>query len=268
MTLLEVGWKLWAFRIAALTVVLATVDAFWIEPRWIKTVHLDLSGAEEPIRLVHITDIHHKGDAAYFQKVVGKVNSLRPDLVCFTGDLVERERHMGPALELLSGIEAPVFAVPGNHDYWCGYSMEAMSAGMKQWGGRVLINEWAVFEKGGRTVIIAGLDDVWAGHPEPGAVLPEARDRAGSTLVVMSHSPAGFALLEGARFDLGLCGHSHGGQVRLPLVGALRLPRYVGEYEMGPYQTDSGPIYVNPGLGLLWPPVRFMCRPQIVCVEL
>jgi uncharacterized protein len=82
------------------------------------------------------------------------------------------------------------------------------------------------------------------------------------------HYPGMANELKGRRFDLILAGHSHGGQVRLPFVGALILPHGVGPYDFGYYDTPAGPLYVNAGIGTYRIPVRWNCRPEITVVTM
>ena len=97
---------------------LLLADAFWVEPTWLKVRHLRLGAGRPTCRLAHFTDVHYRGDRAYLTTVVQKLNSLSPDLTCFTGDLVDEKEHLAEALELLAGIKSPLYGVPGNHDYW------------------------------------------------------------------------------------------------------------------------------------------------------
>jgi uncharacterized protein len=92
-------------------------DALWVEPNWVKVRRVRLSKGKPSHRLVHFTDLHHKGDRAYLVSIVKKINALSPDFVCFTGDLIEEGKHLPEALELLAQIKAPMYGVPGNHDY-------------------------------------------------------------------------------------------------------------------------------------------------------
>jgi len=86
--------------------------------------------------------------------------------------------------------------------------------------------------------------------------------------VLMIHYPYWVDPVAGLRFDLILAGHSHGGQVRLPLIGAIMVPGGVGQYDMGLFQTPSGPLYVNAGIGYFYVNVRFNCRPEITVFEM
>jgi len=86
--------------------------------------------------------------------------------------------------------------------------------------------------------------------------------------LLLTHYPNYVDSLAGLRFELILAGHSHGGQVRVPLLGPLALPSGVGRYHLGLYETPAGPLYVNPGLGTSYLPVRINCRPEITLVEI
>ena len=97
---------------------------------------------------------------------------------------------------------------------------------------------------------------------------PKFKARSGMKNVLMIHYPYWVDQVAGLRFDLILAGHSHGGQVRLPLIGAIMVPGGVGQYDMGLFQTPSGPLYVNAGIGYFYVNVRFNCRPEITVFEM
>jgi len=101
--------------LAAGSASLLAVDAFCIEPSLIKTRFVALSKNEPAThRLVQFSDTHHKGDRAYLASAVAQINALSPDFVCFTGDLIEHADHLPEALEVLKGIEAPLYGVCGH----------------------------------------------------------------------------------------------------------------------------------------------------------
>jgi len=97
---------------------LAVADVKYLEPGWVATRKIRLRPGKPTHRFVHFTDLHHKGDKAYFEKVVRKINALSPEFVCFTGDVIEEKRYLADALQIFARIKAPVYGVPGNHDYW------------------------------------------------------------------------------------------------------------------------------------------------------
>jgi uncharacterized protein len=238
---------------------LAGADAKWLEPQWIGIRRLRLTSAKPSHRLVHFTDVHHKGDRAYLLSAVRKINALSPDLVCFTGDLIEEKRHLAEALEILAGIKSPLYGVPGNHDYWSKAVFKDIARCFDATGGAWLLDEQRVTPDGKLSVI--GLTCQSFKHALP-AINPSTQN------ILLMHYPAWVERLGARRFDLLLAGHSHGGQVRLPFYGALYIPFGVGPYDLGLFRTACGPLYVNPGLGWFPWPIRFNCRPEITVFEL
>ena len=101
-------------RISASGLLLTAADAVCLEPHWLKIRRLRI-GTDAPVcRFAYFTDLHYKGDRTFVQSVVAAINALNPDFVCFGGDLIEETRYLPAALELLSGITAPMYGVPGN----------------------------------------------------------------------------------------------------------------------------------------------------------
>ena len=233
-------------------------DAKWIEPGWVTTRRVRLGNGKVTHRVVHFTDVHHKGDRAYFQSVVRKINALSPDFVCFTGDLIEETKHLGEALEVLSGIKSPLYGVPGNHDYWSRAPFDGIAKCLAGSGGAWLLDEQRVTADGKFNVIGATC------RSAKQALLPT---QTGTRNILLMHYPAWVERL-GQKFELILAGHSHGGQVRLPFYGPIIVPFGVGKYVMGLFRTQAGPLYVNPGIGWFPVPIRFNCRPEITVIEI
>jgi len=249
------------FMAAALLAVpaLAVAEGRCVEPTWLRVRRLRLGDGAAGVRLVHFTDLHHKGDAAYLQAVVDRINSLKPDFVCFTGDLVEAREHLPETLDILSGVAAPMYGVPGNHDYWSRISFGPVRECFAATGGDWLLNETRSLAGGAINLIGAG-DLYFSGR------LPPSDPQAINLLLL--HYPAWVKKLGGRTFDLILAGHSHGGQVRIPFYGSVIVPSSVEEYDLGLYDTPAGPLYVNPGIGYLGKfNFRFNCRPEITVFE-
>jgi len=237
---------------------LAVADAKWLEPEWVRIRRIKLGGDKPTHRFVHCTDIHHKGDRAYFEGVVKKVNALSPEFVCFTGDLIEHSDYLEEALQILAGIKAPLYGIPGNHDYWSKVSFEPIARAFAATGGAWLVDQTAITADG-KFCLLGAACVSW----KQALLAPVA----GVRNIFLMHYPAWVKRLGGQKYDLLLAGHSHGGQVRLPFYGPLLLPFGVDQYDMGMFQTASGPLYVNPGLGWFPVPIRFNCRPEITVFE-
>lgn len=234
------------------------VDTRWIEPAWLKVQRLRIGDSQPALRLVHFTDLHYKGDRTYAESVVKTINSYSPDLVCFTGDIMEHIQFLPEALEILSGIKSPMFGVPGNHDYWSGASFGVIGQCFAATGGAWLLDEQRA-AAGGKINLVGITCRSFYSVPPP--LNPDAKT------VLLMHYPAWIKRQGDYKFDLALAGHSHGGQVRIPFYGALALPYGVDQYDLGLFQTKSGPLYVNPGIGWFWVDARFNCRPEVTVIE-
>lgn len=207
-------------------------------------------------RFVHFSDFHHKGDVAYAAEMVQTINRLAPDFVCFTGDLVEEARFGAEALAFIRQIEAPVYGAPGNHDFQSGVPFADFGDAFAATGGAWLADS---------SVLIANHDLEIVGMG-PNGVHGFAEPRASRQILLLHYPEVANGL--GRKFDLILAGHSHGGQIRLPLLGALVLPKGVGRYDHGYYETPGGPLYVNAGIGTYRIPFRWNCRPEITLITM
>ena len=232
--------------------------AGWLEPRWLKIRRIRLAPPQaHALRVLHFTDLHHKGDRDLLFKVVRKINELKPDLVCFTGDLIEEREHLAETLEILAEMKHPLYGVPGNHDYWAQVPFEGIARCFASTGGGWLLDEQRMVA-----------DGKWSlyGATCLGAKGPPIRINPNTRNLLLIHYPAWVKRVD-ERFDLVLAGHSHGGQVRIPWIGPLMLPFGVEGYDQGLFETAVGPLYVNPGIGWFAVPIRFNCRPELTMFE-
>lgn len=246
-----------------------------VEPRWLRvryvTVRMPRLGrAFHDYRIAHLSDIHMGGGMtpARLRDAVDLVNSLRPDLVALTGDFIEADGRAAAAVaDALSALEAPdgALAVLGNHDYH--RAPGAVRQALAQAGVRELSNAVYTLRRGADSLHIAGVDDVAAGRACLDTVL-DALPSDGAA-VLLAHEPD-FADISAAteRFDLQLSGHTHAGQVRLPLLGAPVLPSYGRFYSAGRYQVGGMTQYTTSGLGTIWPHLRFNARPEVAVLIL
>lgn len=208
-------------------------------------------------RIVHISDIHYKGDREYLAKTVSKINGLSPDFVCFTGDIVEDKLYLQEALDILTRIHYPVFGAPGNHDYSSGASFGDIAKSFESTGGAWLVDEQVTTEDGKISIVGA-----------TGKQANFIKSAPTSKRILLTHYPNFVRNPKNETYTLILAGHSHGGQVRLPFWGALVLPGGVGDYDKGLFQTPAGQLYVNVGIGTYSLPIRFFCRPEITLIQL
>jgi len=245
------------------------------------------SANNRPLRIAALADFHACEPwmpVSRIEHIVDRTNALAPDLIVLLGDYVAGISRFRTALvpmrdwsRALSGLQAPLgtYAILGNHDWWVdgpetrGYLEKA--------GIPVLHNGVAAVElAGGKRLWLAGLGDQRAiplgrgrfrGVDDLEGTLRQISD-ATSPAVLLAHEPDIFPNVP-ARIDLTLSGHTHGGQVRLPLVGAPVVPsRYGQRYAHGHIVEDKRDMVVSGGLGCSVLPVRFGVPPEIVVIEL
>lgn len=248
-------------------------DALLREPHALQVRDVSLRLTKIPpgreLRLVQISDLHIRAFADYHREVAETVNALAQGPVLITGDFLERSRNLKDVLRFLDHLEAPqgVFAIQGNWEYWARVEGESLRRHFARHGARLLINERHDLLLDEVPLSILGLD-----FPSREGELAALREKAdpGRLNLLLSHVP-GFdhRHLDG-RVDLVLCGHTHGGQVRLPFLPPVYLPRYSGRFVEGLYRvgTAATPLYVNRGIGTTVLPVRFLCRPEITVLRL
>jgi len=246
-----------------------------VEPYWIRITHKSipvkgLQDALDGFRIVQISDIHLYPftKIELVRRAVAMANALKPDLIVLTGDYiltkVEAIFELSPVLGRLNA-RFGVYAVLGNHDLWRG--PEIITEAMEKSGLQVLVNKGVMLGAARNSIYLAGLDDAWSGHPELSTAMAQIPPNVPAVLLM--HEPdTADTLSKDQRVKLQLSGHSHGGQVRLPLIGALHLPRYGKKYDCGLYSVNGMWLYTSTGLGVIGPPVRFNCRPEIAEITL
>lgn len=248
---------------------------FHIEPEWLslERLHVPITGLPstfDHFRLICLSDFHLEPytQLDFIERVVERANQLEPDLVCLLGDYVfERAESIDALAPVLQGLKAKlgVYAILGNHDLWT--DAEIVRSGLERQGIPVLSNQHVTLREGGEEIVLAGLDDAWSGEPDLQAAL--AGEPQDATVILMLHEPD-FAdeMAQAARIALQLSGHSHGGQVRLPFYGAPFLPTFAHKYDQGIYRVGAMWLYVTRGIGVIGPPGRFNCRPEITEITL
>ncbi len=227
------------------------------------------------LRVAVLADLHTGSPWTGLDKiarVVRRTNEQRPDLIVLLGDYVVHGVIGGSFVEpadtakALRHLAAPlgVLAVLGNHDWW--HDGAQVRAAFEAEGIRVLENETARVARRGIPLFIAGLADLWTRTPDIQKVLRDVP--AASPVIVLTHSPDVFPAIP-PRVALTLAGHTHGGQVALPLLGRLVVPSaYRQRYAYGHIFEDGRQMFVSSGIGTSILPVRFRVPPEIVILTL
>ncbi len=256
----------------------------------LKLTYDNLPKAFKGLRVVHISDIHSGSfmDKQAVQKGVDKIIKEKPDLILFTGDLVnDRSTEMKDYMDVFSQLKAPlgVYSTLGNHDYgdyvrWD--SREAKTANLErlkqvhgELGWRLLMNEHVVLEKEGEQIALLGIEN-WSSKgrfPKYGK-MNEAYPGTEKYpfKILMSHDPShweGEVLSIYKDIDLMLAGHTHGMQFGLELPGFKWSPvQYVYKQWAGLYESEAQKLYVNRGFGFIGYPGRVGILPEITLIEL
>lgn len=237
------------------------------ESRWYQFSRhtLPMPGLSAPLTILHLTDVHIRGDTDELSLLCHRVSQARPDLVVLTGDVVTRgweERAVRRFLRALPPARLGRFAILGNWEYWSGADLPTWRPLLAEHGVTLLHETWTDLGP----ITLAGTDDQLAGTPDPEALL--ARLPADRPAVMLTHSPAFFPALARPPVRLVLSGHSHGGQVRIPGLGAVWAPRGTGPYLAGWFEQDGCHLFVSRGLGWSVAPMRLYCPPELAWITL
>jgi predicted MPP superfamily phosphohydrolase len=255
------------------------VWAFLVEPRRLVLRESTLTLPSWPekfrgLRIAVFSDLH--AGAPYItldkiRQIVEKTNATNPDLILLPGDFVihgvlggtfmDPERVASQLKSLRARLG--VFATLGNHDWW--YNAARVKTALEAAGIFVLENDAARIERDADVIWIAGISDKLAGHPDITAALakPLAKTDHDAAVIVITHNPDLFPSIP-ARVALTVAGHTHGGQVALPLIGRPIVPSAFGErYAAGHVVEGAKHLFVTSGIGTSILPVRFRIPPEI-----
>jgi predicted MPP superfamily phosphohydrolase len=249
------------FGIPAFLVVAIGVYASWIEPYWIEvTNHRVAAPFSSPLKIAHLTDIHTYGLGRRERRLLEVLEAEQPDVIAITGDSINTTSDYPGLRELLKQLHAPlgVWVVRGNHEGW--WPVDNEEEFYKSAGVNLLVNASAQVRDG---IWLVGLDDLFAGSPDSRKALAGVPESAYK--IALFHSPIYFEQ-EAGLSDLVLAGHSHGGQVKLPFIGAPYTPPFCGKFLEGWFESRGTKMYVSRGIGTSILNIRFLCRPEIAII--
>ena len=266
--------RVWFRRIVLALAAVGTLCiayGFLIEPSWLQVtrVRIDspkLPRGSRPIRIVHISDLHSESKPHLENHLPGIIAAELPDLIVFTGDSLNEPEGLPVFRACLARIAAiaPSFAVRGNWDAWYWSDLDLFGGT----GARELRGEAVRVDVRGMPVWIAGVPV--GGESLIGKVLDAIPPREYS--VFLHHYPDEIGEVARRKVDLYCAGHIHGGQVALPIYGALvTLSKYGKRFEAGLYRVGETRLYVNRGIGMEGgkiPRVRFCARPEVTVIEI
>jgi predicted MPP superfamily phosphohydrolase len=248
--------------------------ARFIAPRRIQYPEYDLPipNLPEPFagfRILHLSDLHAANHTPipYLRDVIRHVNSLPKDLTVITGDFVTRElRRVKPAVEVVAQLHGPVIATFGNHDYneshqpWVSSEIaDALEKQLTEKGITVLRNRAIPIERGGARLWIVGLEDYWSDRFNAEQAYKAVTN--GDPSIALSHNPDTAHFLAQYHPAWVLSGHTHGGQLRIPIAGSMVLPVQDKSLDQGFHTVGQTRLFISRGVGSHIP-VRFRCPPE------
>ena len=252
------------------------------EPFELKVERISLAFPRLPrefdgLKIAQLSDLHYKPftEEGQIRAAVQQCNRLNPDLVVITGDFITaplwgssapQVRHAEVCARILSGLRAPwgVFAALGNHDL--AVDAYGISEILRAQHLRVVRNSAQPVERNGARIWLAGLDDCLYGKPDLHRTLAHVPSNEFTALLV--HEPDVADQARSYPVDLQISGHSHGGQVRLPWLGAPYLPPLARKYPWGLYRVGRLVLYSNRGIGTIGLPVRLNAPPEVTLFTL
>lgn len=260
---------------AAIASTICATGSLWallLEPLWLRLERVRVPLKTLPshrggLRIAFLSDLHcgPHVDPPHIRRAVRIAREAAPHLVLLGGDFVTGSAtYADSCAQELASLQVPlgVYACLGNHDYWT--DPDAVTKALSRAGVRVLRNEGVEVAEG---LWVAGLDDVWEGRPSLEMALKGMPSGAATVLMVHEPDYADEVAADG-RVMLMVSGHTHGGQVQLPFLGPPILP-YLGQrYVAGLYALDDMALYVSRGVGVISPPVRLNCRPEVTLLTL
>jgi len=274
---------------------LFTITVFYgsfIEPRLIIVNEVDINigktDLHESLKIVHISDLHagpYK-KTGYYERLSRRINELQPDLVVITGDHIYRKEESAIYLKGLEGTSNvyPTYAITGNHEYNLGLQEDyfddklidkttVLKKVFEKIGIQTLENQGLLLHTKNGQVHLSGIQEIWS---QPEHVENQLRKMAKKTSnetpkILLSHNPDVINATNSSYFDIILSGHTHGGQIRLPIIGSIAsLPTELGrKFDRGLFElNEDTKLYINQGIGEAGPRARLFCPPEITVLTI
>lgn len=218
-------------------------------------------------RATHLTDLHIDRLLPRHEHMLRAIKERRPHWIFITGDLLDTRSGLPHLARFLCRLRevAPVYLTLGNHDHGSGLPVTAFTELAERCGVHLLLNRALIVPLERGELAIAGLDDPSTGRADAGCIPSRTPDRF---TLVLAHAPNVLDLLSDRHHaDLILCGHSHGGQWRIPGLRPFWLPPGCHGRLAGEYRRNGHRLYVNSGVGWSVLPVRVNCRPELLTID-
>ena len=268
--------RTWLIVIPNLLILVMAIYGFYIEPFRLTTtqIQIPVNGLKQPVRIVQLSDIHVERTTKRERELPALVNGLEPDMIVMTGDYLNKSYVNVPAAnngfkELIRQLEAPlgIYAVNGN--------VEPPLRNLELLEGldvHVLHNEIVYMPELSEQFVLVGLSFEEHGGDDQRLTALMQKVKEEDFSLLLYHKPDLAYVANDLGVDFYLCGHTHGGQVRLPFYGAIYTNARFGKtFEMGLYQLSHTTMFITRGLGFTGgsaPRIRFLAPPEIVVIDL
>ncbi|ENH97203.1 hypothetical protein J416_07177 [Gracilibacillus halophilus YIM-C55.5] len=250
-----------------------------IEPKMLRIRHQTIESTNIPesfdgFRILQFSDTHigYHYTINQLENLAAEINQLTPDLVVFTGDLVDHpdqfdwDDRISSCLQNITSKHGKYW-IYGNHDHG-GYGTDIVKQVFDKSEFKLLQNSHTILQKNDDKIVLAGVDDALLGDPSvTNAVSNQAEHYF---TILLAHEPDYADSVSQYPIDVQLSGHSHGGQVQIPFVGYVYTPYLAEKYVEGEYQIGQYPLqlHVSRGIGTTRLPYRFLCRPEMTVFQL
>ncbi|WP_452600901.1 metallophosphoesterase [Pontimicrobium sp. MEBiC06410] len=248
------------------------LDAFWFEKYVIDWNYFDISKQENnKIKIIQISDLHFNQLRYFHKSIAKKINTIQPDLICITGDAVDKTENIKALDTFLELIDKSIkkYAITGNWEYWGGVDLKMLYNIYNKNNCELLINENRTLSIRNRKITVIGIDDYVGGN----ANFKKATEAVvqTETTIVLSHCPEHRDVIAKEKgnltIDLLLAGHTHGGQITF--LGFVPFkPKGSGQYLKGWYKAEEPKMYISKGVGTSILPIRLGARAEMVEIDI
>ncbi|WP_432663356.1 metallophosphoesterase [Wukongibacter baidiensis] len=259
-----------------LIIILLLIVDIYFEVNYAKIENIVLKSKKLPkgktLKILHISDVHNKKFSGKTRNLLNDIKKLDPDIIALTGDIIDGRttdfKNIYHLTEELVKINASTYFVSGNHE-WRNPKTKEFMKGLKKRNIKIINNSNEIITKDTFSINVCGIDDPYTNHDDTVKAFNNI-SKSNFTLL-LSHSPNIVLKKNNLPCDLVLCGHTHGGQIRLPFIGGLIAPGqgYFPKYDKGIYRIDNDTVlYINSGFGTSSLPIRFLNRSQVSLITL
>lgn len=242
---------------------------FKVQPVQIQTKKLPKGSS---FSILQLSDIHNKVFLNNNEMLLNKVNQLGADVIVLTGDLIDRKTrelsHVFHLVEKLVEINPRVYFVSGNHE-WDNSIRKELFDGLLDRGVKLLDNKNQTITVANTPITFIGVADFTTQHADLEVAMQNLEQT--DYTILLSHAPDISWMLDETAIDVTLSGHTHGGQIRLPIIGAIVAPGqgYFPSLDKGLYPMKNGKyVYVDSGVGTTWFPIRFLNQSQLSLIKI